>query len=815
MAEKRVSLYERLPEIYRIRDTEQLPPDQLKHYLGLVETVFGEIHTNIEALYHDLFIETCDPWVIPYLGDLLGTSHLKGDPWTLRADVADTIALRRRKGTLGAIALLTYTLTRWGVHAVELRENLVWNQALNHQRPDAGGEPPHGLLSATRFTPVRGGTVPVRDPAMLSLLQSPFDPFGHTIDVKPPSLGGLRYNLPNLAIFLWRLVAYRVVVSQPLIRNVVDQSAIATDNQAIFVVRLDVHPRGEPVRLFNTSRFDPDQQPPVVSQLDATPGPIPTARLTAQSEAGAPEQYVAIETYDPASLSDPDLPPIDPVDLAQVGLQLHLPVDTFADQVWPPSPGTPTDQPPAWTIRGDNLCGWEVGLLRSLQNREVSIDPVIGRMVIGVETEAEAQAIADQLRLTYTYGAVGPVGAHPISRVPAPQTWLDDPVERRFVNFHAAAAGLQTALSGLETASHPVVIEIGDSMTHTLDLGAISDLITEDGGPNLSLNHSLILRAASGQRPIIQLTQPLRFRPAQVVAADPAEQDALDAALGRLTVRLEGLYLTRAAGFPADAPLIARAALHSLELLDCTLDPGGIQPLQGDRTPIHTALRLANGYGFAADSPQDEAFRQTPEIHLQRTLSGPLQIDTGYRLFLTESILDGGEPDSLAGNFAVWGFDSSPEEALEPPFEETSELVLEAGWGPPTTVQAITVFGQMRVESIHGQGGIWVQTLEVLNNQTGCLKFSYFSGQGDRLPQNHGCVTGDSARLRFTQMALGQPAYGQLAATTDFRIRERGPNDDAMGAFGFLLEAHKWRNLHIRYREFMPVGTRPLLIPVT
>ena len=38
---------------------------------------------------------------------------------------------------------------------------------------------------------------------------------------------------------------------------------------------------------------------------------------------------------------------------------------------------------------------------------------------------------------------------------------------------------------------------------------------------------------------------------------------------------------------------------------------------------------------------------------------------------------------------------------------------------------------------------------------------------------------------------------------------------DAMGAFGFLLEAHKWHNIQIRFREFMPVGVRPLLIPVT
>lgn len=32
---------------------------------------------------------------------------------------------------------------------------------------------------------------------------------------------------------------------------------------------------------------------------------------------------------------------------------------------------------------------------------------------------------------------------------------------------------------------------------------------------------------------------------------------------------------------------------------------------------------------------------------------------------------------------------------------------------------------------------------------------------------------------------------------------------------GFLLEAHKWNNLTLRLREFMPVGVRPLLIAVT
>ncbi|WP_017296926.1 phage tail protein [Nodosilinea nodulosa] len=800
---KRVPLYDRLPQIYHVRDAEQSPPGQLQHYLATVEVVFGDIHANIEALYHDFFIDTCDEWVIPYIGDLLGVSPLKGEARTLRADVADTVALRRRKGTLGAIERLTYNLTGWGVHGVELRENLLWNQHLNHQRPDAGGAPPYGLPSPpsptpnrftpNRFTPIWGGTVTLRDPAMLSLVNTPFDPFGHTADVKPPALDAIRYNLPNLAIFLWRLKDYRVAVSPPVIRDVIDNSAAGTG--ASFIVRADVHPLGIPVRLFNTARYDPDLVPPIVSRLDETPGPMPPARLTEASQAGSPEQYVLVEPYDPASLANPDLDTLERLDIGDVGLQLHLPEPEFANRPWPR-----TDPPSPWTLRGENLCAWETGLARPFENNEIAVDPVIGRLIIGVETAAEAEALRTGLLLTYTYGAVGPVGAHPVSRENLPKTWQGETVEVRPVNFHVDPTGLQTALNDIQDSEVPIAIEIRDSMVHELDLGAIASPLIESGGPNLRLGRSLILRAASGQRPIIRLAQPLRFRPTEVFDADPDTQNQLNGLMDRLTVRLEGLYLTRGAGFPAGEPLIARAALNSLELVSCTLEPGGFQQLDGDRAPIQPALWLENDYGFA-DANELTAFDQTPEIHLSRTVSGPLAIDTGYTLFLTESLLDAGKGvgDDPADSFAVAGFGPMPEE----------------GWGPPTVVNGLTVLGRMRVREIRGKGGIWVHALEVLNNQKGCLKYSYFSGQGDRLPQHHACVFGSDARLRFTSEVFGQPGYGQLARTSDFRIRDRGPGDDAMGAFGFLLDAHKWRNLQIRYREFMPVGVRPLLIPVT
>jgi hypothetical protein len=67
----RQSLYQQLPEVYRIKDGEQRPANQLKAYMNVLDEVMAGMHGNIEALYHDFFIETCDDWLIPYMADQL------------------------------------------------------------------------------------------------------------------------------------------------------------------------------------------------------------------------------------------------------------------------------------------------------------------------------------------------------------------------------------------------------------------------------------------------------------------------------------------------------------------------------------------------------------------------------------------------------------------------------------------------------------------------------------------------------------------------------------------------------------------------
>lgn len=786
MTSPRQPLFKRLPEIYRIRDTEQTPPGQLEAFVGVIENAFAAIHARTDAQYHDLFIEHCDDWAVAYIADLLGTSRLSGEAWTLRADVARTVFHRRRKGTLGAVESQVFALSGWAAHAVEMRERLAWNQHLNHQRPDAGGTPP--LTLRTDITaPVRGGMATLRDPALLSQVGGAFDPFARVVDVKPPTLGMSGWNLPNLAVLLWRLADFQVPVSRPQFRTIVPIPA--SPGAAALAVRFDVQAQGEPWPLFNTHRFRADDDPPTLGSEDEVPGLMPEARLTDGRPAGRSAEYVSVLTY-----SDPKA--AHPGDGA-VGLVLHLPETPFLGQ--------------AWRIRGANLCAWETGLAPALGPWEIAIDPTRGRLVFGVPNSVpatEAEPLAAGLLVSATYALAGPTGAHPVKRSEIPATWPDEEAfQLTRINWFDDNFALRHALDGLPALTQPLIIEIADSQTHELDLSGIAGIGNDGGIFSLRLAHPVWIRSAPGERPVIRLKQPLRARPTQIGGTGGPSVEHLE-------LVLEGLYIARADTFPAADALVMQAALGELRVVGCTLDPGGGLVLDGTETgtraPLRDAMRLANDYGLAP--ADDAAFDQVPAITIERSITGALALDTGYLLTISDSIVDAGSGIGA----------STPALAIG---AATGDPSVE--WGPDLVVHGVTCFGRTRVQTAHGEGGIFVHRLEVHDNQDNhtvdvgvgqlgsCLKFCWFSGDHDRLPQIFGCVFGSDALLRFTGEWFGQPGYAQLRPICDRRISEDGPANDEMGAFGYLLSTHKWKNIGIRLREFMPVGVRPILIPIT
>lgn len=183
-------LYELLPAIHRLRDAAEGEP--LKELIGVLAEQAAVLEEDLAQLYDDQFIETCAPWVAPYLGDLIGYRPLHGVVPRIsspRAEIANTISYRRRKGTAAMLEQVARDVTGWHACVVEFFQRLATTQHLNHVRP--GNRSPD-----------------LRQWEPLERLDTPFDRLAHTLDVRRTAVGRGRYNIPNVGVFLWRLNSY-------------------------------------------------------------------------------------------------------------------------------------------------------------------------------------------------------------------------------------------------------------------------------------------------------------------------------------------------------------------------------------------------------------------------------------------------------------------------------------------------------------------------------------------------------------------------------------------------------------------------------
>lgn len=204
-------LYHLLPVVYRLRDAEN--GQVLRELVGVLAGQVEVLAEEIDQLYDDQFIETCAEWVAPYVGDVIGYRVLHGEVSEVaspRAEVANTIGYRRRKGTASVLEQLAHDVTGWPARAVEFFERLVTTQYMNHPRP----------LSLA--------TVDFRDHESLSWIRQQngaFDDLRHTGDVRrinanAPATRG-RHNIANIGIFLWRIEAQRLART-PLAKHAAD-----------------------------------------------------------------------------------------------------------------------------------------------------------------------------------------------------------------------------------------------------------------------------------------------------------------------------------------------------------------------------------------------------------------------------------------------------------------------------------------------------------------------------------------------------------------------------------------------------------------
>lgn len=193
-------LYDLVPAVYRQRDAEVGKP--LEQLLEIIADQVQILEKDIEDLYENWFIETSDEWVVPYIGDLVGTTSLATKEHEAteklktilgqRAWVANTIRYRRSKGTAFVLEQLAQDVTGWKAKAVEFFQLLSTTQYLNHLRLDNHRTPD------------------LRNAEMLELLDGPFDSIPHTLDVRSIKKRRGLHNIQNIGLYLWRLQAYPV-----------------------------------------------------------------------------------------------------------------------------------------------------------------------------------------------------------------------------------------------------------------------------------------------------------------------------------------------------------------------------------------------------------------------------------------------------------------------------------------------------------------------------------------------------------------------------------------------------------------------------
>jgi hypothetical protein len=196
-------LYNLLPSLYRQRDAVIGNP--LQALMAVFEGQLSTLQRDIGDLYDNWFIETCDEWVVPYIGDLLSvrSQYIFDDKASLRSFVANTLRYRQSKGTAAMLEGMARDVTGWQAVTVEFFKLLGTTQNLNHIR------------SADLRTP------DLRDTNALELLGGPFECAMRFAEVRRISTMGGKYNIGNVGIFLWRLQSLKIDRA-PAVKSVAD-----------------------------------------------------------------------------------------------------------------------------------------------------------------------------------------------------------------------------------------------------------------------------------------------------------------------------------------------------------------------------------------------------------------------------------------------------------------------------------------------------------------------------------------------------------------------------------------------------------------
>jgi hypothetical protein len=743
-------LFQLLPAVMRRRDVEHGEP--LKALVTVLAEAGALVDGDIEGLYENWFIETCDEWVVPYIGDLLGVRglHALTGRATInqRARVANTIAYRRRKGTISMLEALARDTTGWNARAVEFFQHLSTTQNLNHVRLD------------------RPATVDLRKADALELLDGPFDAFSHTADIRPVASGAARHGIANIGLFLWRLQSYFLPFS----------TARAVTSPPDGRYRFDA--LGADSALFNRPRTEAG-----IDQLAGeinVPGRLGRRSLYRELE-GRRQDLVDGATPRTAYFGPQPVFQVFVREKPEDGFEPVAPERILICDLSDPPAAIPQGwrRPPTGKTYTGTATGTDV-----VMPVTVAVDPVLGRIAF------PEGILPDAVKVSYAYGFSGDLGGGAYQRGDV----LAD-LEGRPVEWQVAVSTEEPAVPGAVFASLGEAIgEWNQQPPGTVGVIAVTD------------NH-LYEEALTGANRIEVPEGSLLF----IVAADWPKLPVKDGVPGQ-TSRIAGhveaserrpcligdVEVTGTA--PADSRTPGTLVIDGL-LIDGRLDvvpTGDDEPGQNLGRLCLRHCRMVPGKGGVSVSGAYANLR----IELDHAISGPVTLpDTVPGLGIADSLVVGG--DGIGAALSAPGAVVTVERATV--FGTAGMQRLEAS---DSIFTGTVTVDRRQVGCVRFS---YVPAGSVTPRRYRCQPDTALAEVAATEQQALLARLGPA----FTSDDHHHPGFGQLAASAFAGIRTGAEDGSEMGAFNFLKQPQRDANLRAGLREYLRFGLEAGLIYVS
>ncbi|MCX8560192.1 hypothetical protein OS122_04705 [Mycolicibacterium mucogenicum] len=794
-------LWALLPEVYRTDDTDASgAAGPLQELLNRVGAQAAVVRRSLDRLWADQSIETCDDWVIPYIGDLLGTNLINGlDARGQRLDVAKTIYYRRRKGTLAVLEELAHDVTGWPAQLVESFRRLSRTRHGLDPMVGAAAFPnladtqatallqKEGLVGALTGTPA-GGLADLRNVHGATLTASAFDEFCHSVDVRRGRGALGHFGIPKLLVFLWRLTSFLITAGTPV-------AVAGCPGQFVF------DPTGREIPLFLPQPAHPgDYADNWTASTEAqVPGPI-----TSGLERGAPFGYTVtgadIDTVWP-ELGRFKVSPANPGPLT-VGYQYAFSAAAGTLYVGAgPYDRLSIDDPPAQTgpvttVSGGTGLAAALGALASTSTLVVDDSLTYADVLPDLGTSTPITAVLVQASNEQ----------RPVLRPAAV-----DPPEWVFTG----SAGAQLTLDGLLISGCDIVLR------GTFDTVRITACTLDPG--TLNRGEPTSPPAAT---PLASAVDGALLRPTTIWI----ERGAGDGAIRQLVIdhSIVGPIRTRYGG-----------AVEALTITDSIIQaiPTTVGPQYSPADVYDPALLAAS---YRATDPLAQKLLGALPTAAQSALDTYAAPDP-----VPQAVVDG--LNGLVAGASQWDAVSFAAVPLDPDLKalvaqppsptvtpDVNRGLLDAAFpgalGPAAvavsdatvTLTRVTVLGRLAVHRLYASDSIITGFADVDDTQNGCVRFSAYVG-GSRVPRQYESLTTGTHASLFTSTDYGDPGYAQLLEAVDqavtggtgSSISAGSDRGSEMGAFCACLAPIREHGLLTKYAEYMPLGLTPVVIHVT